>query len=125
MLNKNNTKQGERTMNNTQKKIDDIAFKVGVDRLQDLLNENGLFVDKNRVELLCNNIVNNTIKLNKMDKNEPKGILLNYILMKEDKNTLIKKGEQIMKNKQQKTKNKFYKKLKKIGFKKYQMMMVL
>jgi hypothetical protein len=91
MLNKNNTKQGERTMNNTQKKIDDIAFKVGVDRLQDLLNENGLFVDKNRVELLCNNIVNNTIKLNKMDKNEPKGILLNYILMKEDKNTLIKK----------------------------------
>jgi hypothetical protein len=50
-------------MNNTLKKIDDIAFKVGVDRLQDLLNENGLFVDKNRVELLCNNIVNNTIKL--------------------------------------------------------------
>jgi len=72
----------KQTLNNTQKKIDDIAFKVGVDKLQNLLNENGLFINKSRIELLCNKIVNDTIKLNKLDKNEPKGILLNYILTK-------------------------------------------
>lgn len=75
----------KQTLNNTQKKIDDIAFKVGVDKLQNLLNENGLFINKSRIELLCNKIVNDTIKLNKLDKNEPKGILLNYILTKKEK----------------------------------------
>jgi hypothetical protein len=75
----------KQTLNNTQKKIDDIAFKVGVDKLQNLLNENGLFINKSRIELLCNKIVNDTIKLNKLDKNEPKGILLNYILTKKER----------------------------------------
>ena len=75
----------KQTLNNTQKKIDDIAFKVGVDKLQNLLNENGLFINKSRIELLCNKIVNYTIKLNKLDKNEPKGILLNYILTKKER----------------------------------------
>ena len=75
----------KQTLNNTQKNIDDIAFKVGVDKLQNLLNENGLFINKSRIELLCNKIVNDTIKLNKLDKNEPKGILLNYILTKKEK----------------------------------------
>jgi len=75
----------KQTLNNTQKKIDNIAFKVGVDKLQNLLNENGLFINKSRIELLCNKIVNDTIKLNKLDKNEPKGILLNYILTKKER----------------------------------------
>lgn len=75
----------KQTLNNTQKKIDDIAFKVGVNKLQNLLNENGLFINKSRIELLCNKIVNDTIKLNKLDKNEPKGILLNYILTKKER----------------------------------------